>query len=119
MEDLAFSTLEGLTESMDDTKHQDHLPPLNEGYEDNFVLSDDIFYGLDGQGEDSSDYDKEEEHKDENMADQDFDWMAQGNLSIPDNLQRMLRHLEKLLPNYDPDKKTTAEYHLDVFYLHL
>lgn len=76
---------------------RDQLPPLNKGYEDNLVLSDDIFDVLNGEGEDSSDFDKKEESRDEDMVDQDLDWMAQGPLSLSNNLHKMPKHPKMFL----------------------
>lgn len=42
---------------------------------DNVVISDDIFHRLGGHREDSSDFEEEEEYRDENMVDQGLDWM--------------------------------------------
>ena len=65
-----------------DTVHQYQLPPLNEGYEENIVLLNDMFYSLDSEGEDSLDSVKDEEHKEEYMANKGLDWMAQGPLVL-------------------------------------
>jgi len=45
--------------------------------------------------------------------------MAQGPLTLPNNLPMIPRHPEKLLSNFDLDKKTKAEYHIDDDYMHL
>ena len=53
------------------------------------------------------------------MVDQDLDQMAQGPLTLLDNLHRMPKYLKKLLSKFDHDKKTKEEDHIDDFYMHL
>ena len=48
-----------------------------------------------------------------------MDWMTQGPLELSGVLHKMLRHVEKLLTKYDPDKIVKVEDHLDNFYLHM
>lgn len=95
-------------------------PSFSDGDGDNVVVLDDTFYGLGGEAEeeDPSYYDEEEENNDEDMADQYLDQMTQGPLALSCLLHKMLRHLEKLLRRYDPDKAVKAEDHLNNFYLH-
>lgn len=81
----------------------------------------------DGAGEEPTDsevepLDSEEEEEDkeeDNMADQNLEWMAWGPLALPDILHKLLRHTEKLLTKYDPDRAVKTEDHLNMFYLHL
>jgi len=118
LEKLACATLEELAKSIDDTEQQDHVPPLNKGYkEDIVVLFYDLFDKLDG--EDSSNSDKAEEHKEENMSDQYLDWMAQGPLGLMGNLHKIPRHPKNILSKYNLEKKTKAEDHLVDFYMYL
>ena len=35
-----------------------------------------FFYGLDDEGEGSSDFEKEEDNRDEDVVEKDLDWMA-------------------------------------------
>jgi len=53
------------------------------------------------------------------MVDQGLDWMAQGPLSLLDNLHCIPKHLEKLLSKFGLDKKTKVEDHVDDFYMSL
>lgn len=53
------------------------------------------------------------------MADEELDWMAQGPLSLLRNLHHMPKHIEKMLSNFNPDKKTKDEDHTDDFYMYL
>lgn len=73
VEDLVPATLEELANFADYIKHLDQLPPYNEGYEDKVVLSDDTLHRIGGHRDDSSYSEEEEEHKDENMENQDLD----------------------------------------------
>lgn len=56
---------------------------------------------------------------DEDMADQELDWMTQGPLSLLGVLHNMLSHSEKLFTEYYLDKIVKEEDHLGKFYLHL
>lgn len=82
---------------------------------DNFEFND----SLNGEGEGSSDLEKEEEQRDKNMADQDLDWMAQGPNSLPNNHHGVPRHPKKLLSKFYPNKNTKVEDHINDFYMHL
>lgn len=104
VEYLAFTTLQELVESVDNTKIPKKPPSYNEGDEDNVVLSDDTFHEFGAHEEDSSYAEVEKEQKDENMVGQDLDWMTQGPLVLPDILHKMPRHPEKLLTKYCPNK---------------
>jgi len=53
------------------------------------------------------------------MANEQLDWMAQWLLDHPGNLYYMPKHPEKFLSNFDPNKKTKVEDHIDDFYMHL
>lgn len=53
------------------------------------------------------------------MASVDLDWIAQGPLALPNNLDKMPKDLEKLLLKFDLEKKTKFEDHIDDFYMHL
>lgn len=116
---MVIASLEELEYSSEETVQQDPLPPISEGYEEDIVLSNDIFYNLNSEGEGSSDSEKEEESRDEDMANWDLNWMAQGPLALLDNLHKMPEHPEKLLSNFDPNKKKKEEGYIDVFYMHL
>lgn len=46
-------------------------------------------------------------------------WMAQGTLSLLDNIHDIPKHIEKLLSNFVPEHNTKVEDHIDDFYMHL
>jgi len=60
--------------------------------------------------------DKEEE---EDMADQNLEWMTQGPLALPSALHKMPRQEERMNIKFDPDSIVKAEDHLNNFYLQL
>lgn len=74
---------------------------------------------MNDEGEDYLESESEEEEENEEMTDDQFDWMTQGLLTLPVNLHRLPKHLEKLVTKYDPTKKVKAQDHIDYFYFHL
>lgn len=107
IKDMVLTTHEELVQTAESARKPNHPPSFNGGEGYNVVLSYDTFFGLGGDEEEEegpSDSKEKEDHKDDDMAYQDLDWMTQGPLSLLGVLHKMSRHLENILTKYNPNK---------------